>query len=224
MLEQILSKARRILKDAQQMLTVESAAAVEQVYNDIVVLNDFIDAELYAVEKNPDLDEISKKAARRSVFEQAGRKLEIIKAKRDYSDISEMLEEKLAEPLGESDDSLLRFFQEKEVRDRLSDMTETQIISIFGKSLIDGSNPLLSNAILNAPPGFEPVSKEMLLKVQQSVARNHDPESANELDIVRHLNSMVAEIFDLVKKELDKLRQNELPDTLNQPTDRPFKF
>ena len=224
MLDKIISKARRILMDAQKMLTVESAAAVEQVYNDIVALNDFIDKELYAVENNRDLDEISKKAARRVVYEQAGRKLEILKARRNYSDTSEALEEKLAGKLMEDDDSLLRFFREKEVRDRLFDMTETQILSIFGESLIDGSNPLLANAILNAPPGFEPVSKETLLKVKQSVARKHSPEVADELEIVRNLNSMVAKIFGLVKTELDNLRHNELPTALTQSHDRPFKF
>ncbi len=82
MLEQVISKVRRILKDAQQKLSVESAAAVEQVYNDIVVLNDFIDKELDAVNSNSNLDERGKKTARRGVFEQAGRKLEVIKVKR----------------------------------------------------------------------------------------------------------------------------------------------
>ncbi len=82
MLEQVISKVRRILKDAQQKLSVEAAAAVEQVYNDIVVLNDFIDKELDAVNSNSNLDERGKKTAKRRVFEQAGRKLEVIKVKK----------------------------------------------------------------------------------------------------------------------------------------------
>ena len=81
MLEKIISKARLILIGAQQRLSAESAAAVEQVYNDILALKDFIAKALYVVEGDSSLDAPSKKAARRGVFEQAGRKLEVMKTK-----------------------------------------------------------------------------------------------------------------------------------------------
>jgi len=226
MLEQIISKAHRILIDAQQTLSVESAAAVEQVHNDIVILNDFIDKELTAIERNAGLDDGEKKKARRRVFEQAGRKLEAIKAKRNYSDLSDALGVKSVEKPLEENRSFLQFLQEKEVRDRLFGMTEAQIVSLFGDSLFDGSNPLLRNAILNAPPGFEPVSKETLKKMQQAGAGLR-PGIADELETVRNLNALVGEMFSLVKKELDHLRRKELPDALTQPTgakDRPFRF
>ena len=164
MLEKIISKAGRMLIDAQQKLSAESAAVIEQVYNDIVVLKDYISKELYAVEKNYSLDAISKKAARRRVFEQASRKLEVIKAKKNYSALSDTLKVKFSDKSvgAENESSLLQFLREKEVRDRLFGMTETQILSFFGESLFDGTNPLLLKAILNSPAGFEPLPRETL--------------------------------------------------------------
>jgi hypothetical protein len=230
MLKQTISKARRILKDAQQNLPVESAAAVEQVYNDIVVLNNFINKELSAVEINSSLDESSKKAARRGVFEKAGRKLETIKAKKKYLDAGDYHEVKPADRTAEDEQSLLEFFREKEVRDRLGFMTETQIISLFGDSLYDGSNPLLVRAILNAPAGLEPVSKETLNKMTKEILSRRRKTGAladDDLTQTGNLNAMVGEIFSLAKKELDKLRRKELPTALIQTgdsRDRPFKF
>jgi len=227
MLEQILSNAHRILKDAQQKLSAESAAAVEQIYNDIMILNDFIDKELSAIDSKSNLDERSKKAARRSVFEHAGRKLEVIKSKRKYSELNETLEVKIPDSPLEEDNALLQFFREKEVRDRLSGMTEAQILLLFGESLFDGSNRLLLNAILNAPPGFEPVSKGTIKKMQPVSAKKISPEIADELKTVRNINSMVGEMFSLVKKELDKHRKKELPTSLTQSAalkEPPFKF
>jgi hypothetical protein len=227
MLEQIISKARRIMLEAQQKLSVESAAAIERVYQDIVVLKDFIDRELHAVENNTDLDERSKKAARRGVFEQAGRKLEVIKAKRIDLAPGEALEVKLADKPVEAVDSLLQFLREKEIRDRLVGMTEAQIFSLFGESLFDGSNPLLLNAILNAPSGFEPVSKETIKKIQQTSTRKISTQISGELESVSNLNSLVGEIFSRVKKELDNHRRKELPTALTESrdqNDRPFKF
>jgi len=227
MLEKILSKVRHILIDAHQRLSVESAAAIEQVYNDIVILNDFISQELYAVESNSSLDAINQKVARRGVFEQAGRKLEVLKKKKNYSKPSKTLEIKSSNtPVG-NEDSLLQFLREKEVRDRLFNMTEAQILFLFGDSLFDGTNSVLLRAIMNAPAGLEPVSKETLKKMQQSRVGKVSPESANDRETARNLNSMVEEIFSLVKKELDNLRQKELPTILNPSKDseaRPFKF
>ena len=229
MLEQIISKARRILKEAQLNLPVESAEVVEQVYSDIVVLNHFINKELFKVESYSSLDESSKKVARRGVFEEAGRKLEILKAKKKYTEIDDYHEVKLADRPSEDEKSLLQFFREKEVRDRLSLMTETQIISLFGDSLFDGSNPLLVRAILNAPAGFEPVSKEIIKKMTKEslTGRRKTRPMADDLAPTGNLIAMVEDILSLVKNEIDKLRRKELPTALTQSKDakdRPFKF
>ncbi len=229
MLEKITSKVGRILIDAQQKLSAESAAAIEQVYIDIVVLKDHINKELSAVERNSSLDAISKKAAKRSVFEQAGRKLEVIKAQKNYSALSDTLKVKFSDkPEGvENESSLLQFLREKEVRDRLFSMTETQILSLFGESLFDGTNPLLLKAILNSPAGFEPLSKEILKKMKPVSTGKLSPKIAGKLGTVRNLNAMVEKMFSLVKNELDNLRREELPTILSQSKDskkRPFKF
>jgi len=227
MLEKILSKARRILIDAHQRLSGESAAAIEQVYNDIVILNDFIRKELTAVESNSSLDAISQKVARRGVFEQAGRKLEVLKAKMNYSKSGETVEFKSTRKPVEIEDSLLQFLREKEVCDRLFNLTEAQILSLFGDSLFDGTNSLVFRAIINAPAGLEPVSKETLKKMRQSRAGKISPEIDNGRETVCSSNPMVEKIFSMVKKELDYLRQKELPTILNPAKDskaRPFKF
>ena len=229
MLEKIILKAGRMLTDAHQKLSAEPVAGVEQMYNDIVALNDYINKELSAVESNSSLDAISKKAARRGVFEQAGRKLESIKAKNNHSALGDTLKVKRSDkPVGvESESSLLQFLREKEVRDRLFTMTETQILSVFGESLFDGTNPLLLKAILNSPDGFEPLSKETLKKMKPASTGKISPEIAGEQETVRNLNSIVEKMFNMVKKELDSLRRKELPTPLSQSKDskkRPFKF
>jgi hypothetical protein len=229
MLEKIILKAGRMLIDAQQKLSAEPVAAVEQMYNDIVALNDFINKKLSAVESNSSLDAISKKAARRGIFEQAGRKLEVIKSQKNYSALSDTLEGKLSgKPVEEeSEGLLLQFLREKEVRDRLFTMTETQILSVFGESLFDGTNPLLLKAILNSPDGFEPLSKETLKKMKSAGAGKISPVFADQQGTERNVNFMVEKMFNLVKKELDRLRQKELPSPLSQSKNskkRPFKF
>ena len=229
MLDKILSKARRIFRDAQQRLSTESAAAIEQVYNDMVALKDFISKELYAVETNSSLDAMSKKAARRSVFERAGRKLEVMKANRNSSEPGATLQVTFSDKLEgkEYENSLLQFLREKEVRDRLFGMTEAQILSIFGESMFDGTNPLLLKAILNSPAGFEPVSRETIKKIQQTRAGKLSLEIADELETQPNLKPMIEEMFSLVKKELDNLRRNELPTQLSQLRDSnepPFQF
>jgi len=225
MLEKIISKARHILIDAQQRLSAESAAAVEQMYNDIVALKDFIAKALYAVEGDSSLDAQSKKSARRGVFEQAGRKLEAIKTKRGGSELNVKFSDTPA--TASPEDELLQFLREKEIRDRLSGMTEAQILSLFRDSLFDAANPLLLNAILNSPAGFEPVSKETLKKIQQIRAGKTSPEVTHQPEIVPNLASMVEELFSLLKTELDSLRRNELPTRLSSKKDSdepPFKF
>ena len=227
MLEQIISRVRRMAKDVRQMVSVESAEAIEKLGRDIVILNNFIVKELENVEVNSNFDEKSKKAARRGVFEQAARKLEAIKARSNYSFTDELLEMKLKNKPMEEETTLLQFFREKEVRDRLFGMSETQILSLFGESLFDGSNALLLSAIRNAPAGFEPISKKTLKKIQQAGAEKIDTGSDQNVESVRYLNSMVGEIFNLLKKELDNLRRKELPNMIAKSTDsneRPFKF
>lgn len=227
MLELAISKARHILNNAQQKLSVESAVAVEQVFNDIVVLNDFINKELYAIKNNSGFDEIGKKAARRGVFEQAGRKFEVIKAKRNYSALSEESEDQLADTTIGEKESLLQFLREKEIRDRLFGMTEAQILSLFGESLWDGSNPLLTGAILNAPAGFELVSENTLKKLRRGNSRETSPQIAEKSETVSCFNDMVGEMFTIVKTTIDGLRLKELPTSLAQPKapkDPPFRF
>ena len=225
MLEQIKSTIRRMVKDVQPKLSAESAAAIEKLDSDIGLLNDFIVRELVKVESNTRLDDKRKKDARRSVFEEAARKLEVIKASFRLSNIDDSSEVKLPEEPVEEKVTLLQFLREREVRDRLFGMSEAQILSLFGETLFDGSNTLLLNAILNAPEGFEPVSKEMLQKIRQAGAVRIKAQRG--IESVRTLDDMVEKIFGLVKKELDNLRRKELPKSLAEskgPGDRPFKF
>jgi len=227
MLENSIAEARRILKEAQQFLSFESAAAIEQVYNDIVNLDDFIDKEISAIEADLDFDAIAKQRARRELFERAGRKFEAITAKRNYSNMDDEPETKLIpEPVRE-EESLIQFLKEREIRDRLVGKTQAQILSIFGESLFDGSNPLVSDAILNSPRGFEMVSEDILQKMRQVRAAKINPEIAEERRSVPQLSSMVEKMLTSVRQELDRLRSKELPASLKQtksPKDAPFRF
>ena len=227
MLENSITRAHRILKEAQQTLSVESAAAIEQAYNDIVNLDDFIDKEINAIEADLDLDSKGKQRARRELFERAGRKYEAIKAKRNYSHLDEELETKLIREHVSEEESLIQFLKEREIRDRLVGKTQAQILSIFGESLFDGSNPLVSDAILKAPPGFEMVSEDVLKKMRRARAAKINPEIAEELQTVRQLSYTVDKMLSLVRQELDRLRSKELPASLTQtkaPKDPPFRF
>ncbi len=216
MLEQVLSKARQILEEAQLNLSVDMATAIEQVYGDIENLINFINREIDIIEGNIDLDDSAKRAARREILENAGRKFEVIKTKRTYSVVGEELEAKLVNTPAEDADSLLKFLREREIRDRLIGMTEAQIKSHFGDSLFDGSNLLLLDAILNAPPGFEPLPEATLKKLRRIRAMKLNPEAASELEMVRALNSVSRKMLALVKKGLDSSRIKELPISLTQ--------
>jgi len=229
MLEKIIAKARHLLKDVQLSGSVESVAVIERMYNDIVVLKEFICQEISAVESDPSLDATSKKAAKRSVFEEAGRKLEYIKSQKLYAELGDPKQARASEKpaAAENISAVLQFLREKEVRDRLCAMTDTQIHSLFGESLYDGSNPLLLNAILNSPTGFEPVSREILKKMQRASAQKGRPAAAEEGLQASNLSAIVEEMFSLVKKKLDNLRRNELPSQLvhlNDSKEPPFKF
>ena len=211
MLEHIISKARQMVKDAQNSLPVESAAAIESVYGDIVNLNNLISKKLITIDNDITLSDISKKTARREIIEKAGRKLEVLKSKRNYSSMIKELETKITDLPQKKEESVLRFLREKEIRDRLVGMTERQIISHFGDSLFDGSNPLLTDAILNAPAGFEILPEEDLLKLREIKVKKMDPQVAAEIETVRSLEYVIMQMFNLVKDELDKLRKKELP-------------
>jgi len=211
MLEQILSKIRQIVENAQETLPVESAAAIEGVYGDIVNLNNLIQKKLNRIENDDSLNTVAKKIARREVLEKAERKLEIIKTKRDYSSMIEAVETKVADEPFKKEASILKFIHEKEIRDRLVSMTERQIISHFGDSLFDGTNPLLVDAILNAPAGFEILPEEDLVKLREIRAKPMDPKAVSEIETVRNLDYVTMQIFNLIKDELDNLRKKELP-------------
>ena len=215
-------------KDIRQKTSVESAAAIEKLYRDILILNNFIVKELKVIESNSNFDEKSKKAARRCVFEQAARKLETIKGRSKYTGTVELPEMKLKHKAMEEENALLQFLREKEVRDRIYGMSEAQILSIFGESLYEGSNPLLLNAIINAPEGFEPISKRTLKKIRQAAgAGSAEADCGKKIESVPDVNSMIAKIFSLLKNELDSLRRKELPSSLtqsNESRERPFKF
>ena len=218
MLEHVLSQARQILEEAQLNLSVDMAASIELVYNDIETLINFINRETDRIENQVDLDESAKRIARREVLENAGRKFEVIKTKRTYTALDEELEAKLlnAPVTGKDEDALLKFLREREIRDRLFGMTEAQIKSHFGDSLFDGSNLLLLDAILNAPPGFEMLPESTLKKLRWIRAKKLNPELASELEMAREMNSVIKKMLTLVKKELDSSRRKELPVSLTQ--------
>ena len=218
MLEHVLSKARQISEKARLILSVDMAASIEQIYSDIETLINFINREMDIIGNNRNLDESAKRTARREVLENAGRKFEIIKTKRTYAALDEELEAKLlnAPVPGKDEDSLLKFLREREIRDRLSGMTEAQIKSHFGNSLFDGSNLLLLDAILNSPPGFELFPESTLKKLRWIRAIKLNPEVASELEMAREMNSVGKRMLALVKKELDSSRIKELPVSLNK--------
>jgi hypothetical protein len=218
MLEHVLSKARQILEEARQNLSVDMAASMEQVYGDIETLINFINREIDIIENNMNLDESAKRTVRREVLENAGRQFEVIKTKRTYATLDEELEAKLlnASVPGKDENSLLKFLREREIRDRLFGMTEAQIKSHFGDSLFDGSNPLLLDAILNAPPGFELFPESTLRKLRWIRAIKLNPEVASELEMAREMNSVCKKMLTFVKKELDSSRIKELPVSFTQ--------
>jgi hypothetical protein len=214
MLKDFISKIRQALKEAQQKYSVESAAAIEQVYGDIKNLNTFINKEVDIINNDKALNDRTKSNERRKVLEQAGRKLEILREKRTKSALIEELETKLADESGAEDESALKFLREREVRDRLYGMPAAQILSHLGKSLFDGSNRLVLDAILNAPAGFEMLPEDTLQKLREVRTQILKPEIAAELDTTRKLNTLMEQIFWLVKKEIDGMRRKELPTSL----------
>jgi len=167
MLKDAISKIRGALKEARQTYSVEEVAAVEQVFADVKNLNLFISREIEIIEGDKYLTGRAKKNERRKVFEQAARNLELLKEKRTKSALIEKLETKLKDESETEDVSVLQFLREREVRDRIYGMQPAQIMSLFGKSLFDGSNRLLLDAILNAPAGFEMLPANTIRKLRE---------------------------------------------------------
>lgn len=211
MLKNVISMTAKLLQEAHQRLPEEAADAVQRLYTQITMLNNYLNEEVDTIDSNSDFDESAKRAERRKVFEKAGRKLEVLKAKKKYSVLKKELEAKLADDLRKDDDNLLKYLREREIRDRLVGMTEAQILSHFGESLFDGSNLLLLDAILHAPLGFELLPPGTLNKLRLVRAKKMSPEIAGDLRTVSELNAIVGEMFTLAKKELDNLRIKELP-------------
>ena len=209
MLSKAIFEIRIILKDAQHNLPVDFAVIIEGAYADIISINHFINKELELIENDEELNDIDKSNAKRMIFEQAGRKLEVLKEKINYSSKIENIEEKCSDENAE-DDPTLKFIREKEIRDRLVGMTERQIISHFGDSLFDGSNPLMVDAILNAPPGFEILTEEELEKIRAIRAKKKSPKIPAEIDLSRKVDSTMSQMVSLFKKELNEARKNEI--------------
>lgn len=218
MLAQAIAKIERLLEEAEQKLSKESVAVIQRIYRDVMNINNFIKKKVSDVEKDKNLDSIQKKTAKREAFERAERKLEILKDKRNYSAMIEEIEIKMTGSDEEEKISILQFLQHREIRDRLVLMTEAQILSHFGDSLFDGSNELLLDAILSAPPGFEILSEDVLSNLRIIKAKKSQPDISAKIDTVQELKSETMQIFTLIKTELDHLRRNELPESLTKKT------
>ncbi len=210
MLKTVISKANFILKDAHQRLTIQSAAAVERVCISIENLNKLINKEMDLIEKDLKLSSRERSDARRRVLEQAGRKLEVLKDRSNYSNLIQESDDRIPDACEKDDNALLTFMREREIRDRLFGMTEAQILSHFGESLFDGRNQLLLDAILNASPGFEMLSELNLRKLRKIKAKTLPEKAGAEPELDRTANASVMEILTLGNKELDRLRKEEL--------------
>ena len=151
-------------------------------YNLFINLNNSINKKIKIIENDINLHTNAKRTAKRKLLEKARRELEALKSKKRYSSMIEELESKLPDESLDKEDSILRFLREKEIRDRLVCMTERQILSHFSDSLFDGSNPLIIDAILNAPPGFEMIKKKDLEKLREVRVKKLDPEISAEIE------------------------------------------
>ena len=211
MLDQLIPKLRFQLAKAAKILPEDGVAVVEKVYNDILLMRNFIVNEFKRIEDDKNLNANDKNSARREILEKAIAKIEILKSKRSASDLINELEAKLCEAPASDDDRLLKFLQEREIRDRLSTMSASQILSHFETSLLDGSNPLLLDAILNTPPGFEILPEKILKKLRRVRGKRHYPEIVAQLEAMQGLNAIVLTMFTLVRAELDQLRRKYLP-------------
>ena len=214
MLKHVLSKIRHIVKDIQHDQPHELAIVAENVYGELLNLNNYIHKALDEIENDSELDARAKSNARRSLFEKAERRLEVLKDKKKYASRQKTFVTESTSVPAQKEDFILKYMQEKEIRDRLVGMTERQIKSHFGESLFNGSNPLLIDAILNAPPGFELLAEDDLERLRAVRAKRRAPQTATETEFISQFNSSILHMFGLVKKELDVLRKKELPAAL----------
>ena len=211
MLDHLIPKLRFQLANAEKILPEDGVAVVEKVYNDILLMRNFVVNEFQAIREDKNLSEIDKDNSRRQVLEKAITKLEILKSKRSASDLINEFEAKLSAAPPEGEDRLLRFLREKEVRERLATMSASQILSHFENSLLDGSNPLLLDAILNTPPGFEMLPEKIIKKLRRVRGKKYYPEIVAQLEALQNLDSILVKMFTLVRAELDALRRKYLP-------------
>ena len=211
MLDKLIPQLRLQVAKAHKLLPEDIAASVEKVYNDILLMRDFTLNEFQRIQGDKNINENDRNIARRKVLEKAITKLEILKSRRSAADLIERLEAKLSEDPEADDDRLLKFLKEREIRDRLATMTESQILSHFEKSLLQGSNQLLLDAILNAPPGFEMLSPKLLKKLKRVRGKHYYPEVVAQLEAMQEMNAIIVKMFTLVRAELDKLRKKYLP-------------
>lgn len=211
MLDKLIPQLRLQVAKAHKILPEDIAASVEKVYNDILRMRDFTQNEFQRIQDDKNINEKDRNIARRQVLEKAITKLEMLKSRRSAADLIERLEAKLSEDPEADDDRLLKFLKEREIRDRLASMTESQILSHFEKSLLEGSNQLLLDAILNAPPGFEMLSPKLLKKLKRVRGKHYYPEVVTQLEAMQQMNAIVFKMFTLVRAELDKLRKKYLP-------------
>jgi hypothetical protein len=211
MLDELIPQLRLQVAKAQKMLPEDVAASVEKVYNDILLMRNFAMNEFQRIQDDENLSENERNVARRQILEKAITKLEMLKSRRSAADLIKKLEEKLSEDPTDRGDRLLKFLKEREIRDRLAGMTESQILSHFEKSLLDGSNKVLLDAILNAPPGFEMLSAEILKKLKRVRGKHLYPEVVAQLEAMQEMNAIISKMFTIVRSELDKLRRKYLP-------------
>ena len=211
MLDHLIPKLRFQLANAEKILPEDGVAVVEKVYNDILLMRNYVVNEFQAIKEDKNLSERDKDHSRRQVLEKAITKLEILKSKRSASDLITELETKLSAAPSEGEDRLLKFLREKEVRDRLAKMSASQVLSHFENSLLDGSNPLLLDAILNTPPGFEMLPEKILKKLRRVRGKKYYPEIVAQLEALQDLDSILVKMFTLVRAELDALRRKYLP-------------
>jgi hypothetical protein len=211
MLDKLIPQLRLQVAKAHKILPEDIAASVEKVYNDILLMRDFTMNEFQRIQNEPNLNENDKNIARRKILEKAITKLEMIKSRRSAANVIEKLEAKLAEDPEANGDRLLNFLKEREIRDRLAGMTESQILSHFEKSLLEGSNQLLLDAILNAPPGFEMLSPKLLKKLKRVRGKHYYPEAVAQLESMQDMNAIIVKMFTMVRAELEKKKKKYLP-------------
>ena len=211
MLEKLIPQLRLQVAKAHKILPEEIADSVEKVYNDILLMRDFTMNEFERIQIDRNLNANDRNIARRQVLEKAITKLEMLKSRRSATDLIEKLEAKLSEDPDVGNDRLLKFLKELEIRDRLAGMTESQILSHFEKSLLDGSNLALLDAILNAPAGFEMLSPKLLKNLKRVRGKHYYPEVVAQLESLQEMNAIIVKMFTIVRAELDKLRRKYLP-------------